>query len=632
MKNWWSIILLSFMFFGCESTPPTIGTLVVNSDLPYTATGTLKIGLTLNPTSEGRDVLTKNMIVNGSFDLAPTLTNGKYDHTAKTVTTPNGYTTFYPLPDYVYPWVLCGGKGFIRVDTKSNKTNNHYYTITIAQKDSISFATLENKTYFKVKKGQSFRFKAHLQSDNCSLRACLVSLSPNRVISNLTNITPHGDWNDYQTTLTALEDQDSVCLRIQTIPSMISMGNSSHIEPSIDIDDVWLEPEKRISLDKLLKPLSPYFLRFPDGATANGFYPGTYPLHFQGSHPDSVPIWTIHGAEYTGSFSARDFINLSRAICAQPILVENIGFTDPSAAQRIEDIALVTKRAEYFKHIFQVAQYDSLLLQLGYNMPAVEYQKRFTAIEKSFIEDTLRTNFISGTWLTNDKQPYSDYICDFALPVLLSPDFSSLLPPDALQLFSQSQPFMLGEVHFASSLTLDHYIPPLTLRTAFLIQAENYAHLIRGIALYPLISPNMEDMPILLLEGGDYRPTPLYDYLYHYGEYSGEILRRIEKDSNDDNGLYTSLTSNSDNSIFFLKLTNTTRHPLPYTIQMKGKDFRPTKYKALRFRPESPTTVGDPRLMNQFLTVEEKGKVKKKRLFLSIQPFESVLLKMYSGE
>lgn len=633
MKKWCGIILLILILCSCESTPPPVGTIVINSDLPQSATGKLRIGLTLNPTSRGRDVLTTNLIVNGSFDLAPALTNCTYDYSNQTITTPNGYTTFYPLPQYAYCWHLDGGKGEIKQHLLSETNHSHYYSVMLNSKDSITYATLQNNTPISIKKDQEFTFTASLRAPNSTIRAFLVSSDPMRVVSDLITIRPHADWDQFSATLTALDNLDSAYLRVQILPLQSLLTTDTLELPQTsstvaDLDNVNLTTTDRYSLARLLEPLQPYYLRFPDGRTANGFYLGTYPVHFQEPLLDSAPIWTIHGAEYTGSFSVRDFLSLAREIDSQPILVENVGITDVSAAQRIEDIALIEKRSEYLKHVFRSAQYDSLLIQLGYRMPTDEYQRRFSAIESSFIADTLSTNFISATWLTNSEQPYSDYICDFALPSLRNPNFSEYLPEEALRFFSQPQPFMLGEVHFASSDELDHYIPPFTLRAAFLIEAEKHAHLIRGLSLYPLISQDIGDMPILLMKGGTYHPTPLYEYLLHFSEYSGTQIRTVQKESHGDDGLYASLSSTKDNTVFFLKLANTTRHMLPYTIQMEGKGFKAAEYSALRFRPISTTTVGDPHLLNDFTVVEEKRQVSKKQFTIAVQPFEAILLEI----
>lgn len=634
MKKWCGIILLILILCSCESTPPPVGTIVINSDLPQSATGKLRIGLTLNPTSRGRDVLTANLIVNGSFDLAPTLTNCVYDYSNQTITTPNGYTTFYPLPQYAYCWHLDGGKGEVKQLLSSEINRSCYYSVVLNLKDSITYATLQNNTPISIKRDQEFTFTASLRAPNSTIRAFLVSSDPMRVVSDLITIRPHADWDQFNATLTALDNLDSAYLRVQILPLQSLLTTDTLELPRTstvaDLDNVSLTTTERYSLARLLEPLRPYYLRFPDGRTANGFYPGTYPIHFTESPLDPAPIWTIRGAEYTGSFSVRDLLSLAREIDSQPILVENAGITDVSAAQRIEDIALIEKRSEYLKQVSRSARYDSLLIQLGYRMPTDEYQRRFSAIESSFIADTLSTNFISATWLTNSNQPYSDYICDFALPDLKSPNFSEYLPDEALRFYSQPQPFMLGEVHFASSDDLDHYIPPFTLRAAFLIEAEKYAHLIRGLSLYPLISQDIRDMPILLMKGGVYHPTPLYTYLLHFPEYSGTQIRTVQKKSYGDDGLYASLSSTKDNTVFFLKLANTTRHLLPYTIQMEGKGFKATEYSALRFRPITSTTVADPRQLDDFTVVEEKKKVPhpQKQLTITLQPFEAVLLEI----
>lgn len=635
MKKWWVYILL-MLICGCESAPPPVGSLVINSDLPPIAAGSLKIGLTLNPTSGDQDVLTDNLLVNGSFDLAPVLSNGSYDYICRTVTTPNGYTTFYPLPSYAYRWSIKGGKSEVKKGLPSERNQTHYLSITQVDRDSIPFSTLQNTTPLSLKKGRSLTLELLLRAQNSSVRACLVSSPPTRIVSEIITLSPHAEWHRHTSQLVPIDDVDSAYLQIQVIPRQSLLLEDSIIQhpgPSVtDIDDVMLSNPDGSSLVELLEALHPYYLRFPDGRTANGFYPGTYPLHFQSYRSDSVSIWTIHGAEYTGSFSVQSFLDLSVAISTQPILVENAGITDPTAAQRTEDIALVPKRAKYLEHISKRAEYDSLLIQIGYQMPQEEYQRRFSIIKDTFISDTVRTNFISASWLTNTESPYSEYVCDFALPALSTPDFAAYIPDEALQQFGQPQPFMLGEVHFTPSEQLDRYISPFTLRAAFLIEAEKYAHLIRGLSLYPLISTTPKDMPILLRQGGQYQTTALYHFIHFFSIYSGTHIRMIEPYVSSQNGLYSSLSSDKDNTVFYLKLANTTRHTLPYSIVLEGKDFRPTECHMLRFRPEQSTTVNNPQLLEKFIMYEEMKKIKSKKFAISLQPFEVIMMKVSPNE
>lgn len=582
---------------GCLESTTAVGVLEINRDLPIVSNGVLRLGVTLNPgTTTGRDLLGGNLLVNGSFDLAPRLAVSLHTVADTMVTTPNGYRQFYPVSEIGYGWKFSdpGKTGIIRETQKDGEGGSSFLRSSGLRGDTVR--VIHSLRPFSPSAGDRYFFRANLRGRNSRITVEFVQDSlGGKSLSNKVTFVSGEMWREVRDGLSLRAASEKAFLQI-TFEASDSSFSSTELDGTsaphaqgnsfADLDDVRLSQSEVGGLDNLISALRPYYVRYPDGLTSGGFYPGTYPLHDTPQN-ERKSIWTNTGYEFTGDFSLEDFLKLSGTVGAQPILVENAGITNAGAGRRYEDIALLTERVKYFEAVLKRARTDSLLLQIGYDMPSVDYPKRFMDMAGQFEKDTVSPFLLSGGLLVPpDSTEYSDYVADYALPPLSSPSFIDIIPQKLRSSFSQPQPIMLGEVHFAGSEQPHRFLPAFLLRAAFLIEAEKHTDALKGLSLYPFLSEKKSETPLILVRGNKYIPTPLYFFCRSFAENSGTEVRSMDYTTLLKSGLYTSLTSDKAEENFYLKAANTTRHPLTYDLRVLATNRTPFKaIEIIRFKP-----------------------------------------------
>lgn len=620
---------------SCESKQPYVGVIVVDTDLPTIHKGELPLGVTLDPGSGGRDLLSTNLLINGGFDLATRPINVGYDVAERTVVTPNGSRLFYPLPDQHHGWEILGGAISV-----VGSDGNYHLSISASTNDSIvAFSqTIEEGI---IEQNQSFDFSFHGSAvGSATLYATLVNDSL-RPISNRIALNPVPEWMRYKGTLTLAETSKRPRLLIEIEvnegePYMVQRDSmtywSTSRRASLLLDDFRLEPsgnslEGGISskLFALLKDLSPTFLRYPSGATANGLFPGTYPLHL-----DSLkrqPLWTLRGNELTEAFGYAELLQLARELGSTPVLVANFGFTDPSTIQRIEDIKELPHRISYIDKLIEEAGASKVSIEPGYNLTSLEYDRRFSKLLEVLEPKYPELQIISAGNRSN-YQKYSDYPYDLILPEVSHDNLEqvdSIIVSNDLLLF----PHLVSEVTFDKHYDTGYFLPPLALRAAFLILSERRTPYLRILGITPLLSTDIEqDFPIIEVVGGDYRPTLLYDYLIDFKNFRGPLLHRDDWSNPLSSDVILSITSDERSGAYYLKAVNMTRHPLNYQIKLKGQKSGFSGVEIISYTSTQPYTSSNLEGFTHYerKVSEESLKFKSSMSYL-FAPYEVVLFK-----
>lgn len=587
-------LLLVMGLVACSSYTPPVGTIVIDTDLPYLHDGELPIGVTLDMGSEGKDLLSTNLIVNGSFDLAPRLRDGFYNTQKHTVTTPNKFTTYYPLPQYLHGWdVLRGNVSLVSGQTSPELPPSHQLLLSITGREPE--VKIQHTGFpLSIRPGDRLQFTCKGRT-NGGVKVMLQLVDDSlKVVSDQVELAGLGaEWSEASAIITAKDSLPDASLLITASLSsgeegryfLDDEGNWHSVPSYIWLDDCaffveTLQTKDGISteLHQLLSAFSPEFIRFPGGKTANGFYPGTYPLHLDSL--EQTPFWTLPGAEYTGSFTYHHLISLAKSLEAVPVLLTNFGMTDPSAEQRIEGLQLIEKRAKYIAELYTSGSSD-LIIQPGYNLTSDEYQKRFQLLLHFLAKDSVTPNLITGGALT-PNQSYSDFTTDLALPPLEEPSLHHYLPaPDSA--FYLTEPLVLGEVHFAPLDSSSYTRSQLIQRATILLQAERFSGALQGITLSPLLaSPKSGVLPLIYYHAARFEPTLLYNFLQYYQTWRGSQVRHVSI-TPATKSLHISLTSDPEGDNFYLKVVNSTRHPLPYLISFQGLYSNFSRFKRVHY-------------------------------------------------
>lgn len=625
------VCLSSILLSGCYSRTPTIGDLEVNGDLPPVDQVLLPIGVTLNNTgSTGRDLLSDNLVFNGSFDLAKLPIQCSYDAKSRTVTTPNGFSTFYPIAPLLHGWDK-GHSAIEYVASGDQKTGHVIFHPT----DSVPCVLRQSNCRFSVASGDDYAVSLDLMGGASRVEVMLMSDSTT-VVSSIFSAIPGSVWQTVRGEISVNTPADSAYLVVRAVASprdTLSLQKYIPLSSSVVVDNIRLSRGSGVisKLYTLLRELDPGFVRFPSGRTANGFYPGTYPIWWRDSIErqtlQSWPIWTLEHGEMTGDFRFSDFMELSAKLKTIPILIANSGFTDPDAKQRIEDIRLLPNRIEQIFQAVKNYEHDSLIIQLGYATSSAEYEKRFSMFESAAEEQKVKASITaSGSLLWNGRK-FNDHVVDFAIPSVTQPDLLASIPEIYHQAEQTPEPIMLGEVHFDTDSTRYSFLPLFVLKAATLIDAEKNSDIIRGITLAPLLSEDLGDCPVIHVDGAEYTPTTLFRFIQTFVKLRGPVLRQIPDEPLRNSGLIASLTSDRDDKNFYLKAANTTRHPLTYKLKVRGNNIHFSHFNVTRFHPSISTTTGDVGEYTKYsIDLEDVKPALHEDKNITIHPYEVIII------
>lgn len=538
------LLVVLFLLVGCRQHRPYVGEIVVDTDMPNKHNGLLLLGYTLDDGSTARDLLSGELLVDGSFD------------------------------DGIDAWQPVGGRIDVDQSRSEVETNNKSLLKAIVSSEDSIAGIRQTLSPFPIKKGEQLLFstKGYSQGE-ATLEVTIVDDSLFLPLSEPLLFELHEEREEHSGTMTAHKDNERAILQIlmTVTPYEYTQYSDSVIYrksrvATIFLDDLHLQaPDSHVTMDlpsdlvTLLSELQPGFLRYPSGEGAGK----ELPFHLDSLlHVQKKPI---------PKFDYKDFIHLSESISATPILLTNFGYNT---------------KPQYISQLIRDISNPNVIIQLGYDQDGLEFFYRFHALEQRLLEDSLTFHIInSGSLLPYMK--FSDYPYDRVLSPIR---FSSLLDLDSL--ISEhnflAEPQMLGEVYFQDSISSRYSVPPLVLRAAFLTIAERNTNYLEGVGVAPLLSTDItKDYPLIQVQGPHYRPTPFYHYIKLFSELRGVDLKSLSAHQPFENGLVLSLTADESGNNYYLKATNTTRHPLPYLIKAKGQKSFFTSVTIHSFSPIS---------------------------------------------
>lgn len=579
------LLLLSITLGACYHRQPTVGEIIVDTDAPNKHNELLKIGFTLNDGGASRNLLTSDLLSPSTFE--------------------KGWIE----------WKNLGGS--ISFERSSEEKKNFQYLLKaiVSNKDSINGIQLKDSLAFPVIKDDEYIFKGKAYSKGAStIEIALVSDSIGTLVSNKVMFHPTGDWSDVTAKLKVSENSNIASLRLifRTHEGAQILKPDSTYKAQRQSSTIYLKsPSLKLhhndedtkstlphQLTQLLSGLKPSFLRYPSGSQTNNSFP---------MFLDS--LIKIENKKPT-SLTYKQFIKLSKEISAVPILLTDAGYnTKPT----------------YYSQLVREIKDPKVILQLGYNSEGIEYFYRAHAIVQQLQSDSLPFHIINSGSILPFRQ-FSDYPYDRALPPVRFEDLSKL---DSLIKAHDflAEPQLLGEVYFQDSTSTQYYIPPLVLRAAFLILAERNSQYLEGIGVAPLLSEHPSvDYPLISVSGGHYVPSDYYQYIQLFSQLRGEHLKSMPDHTPFEDGLIISLTSDSQEKDFYLKAVNTTRHPLPFLIKIKGRKTKISSADIHSFTL-SDTTAADPMKEGKYQLISKKIEIGiRQRFEYNFAPFEIVII------
>lgn len=587
-----SFLCIAVLCVACQSYEPYVGAIVIDTDQPILYDGLLPIGVTLDSEEGPRDLLGTNLLINPEFEPIVGADVTRSTIIVSDTSQLRGAKLPYLYSDIVYGWKALGGN----VSVVSDFTG---YGLHLSATSNDSIAGILQQLYgFNGITGDSYSFSLEASSSG-SPQLCVSFVDDSlRVCSNKAVLQIQNDRASHHAHLTIMKDCPSVHLMIE-----MKVNEGEPIQVVSDSTTYWTKSRRatlqmshlqlsrahqksKYGLDSnllaLLDSLSLGFVRFPSGATANKLPFASYPLNNFAEVDSTQSLLRLQGEQ--GNFNIGDLLSLADYLGCSPIYLFGFGFSVTGDVQRVEDIKLFPKRIQQVDYLLSLSN-SRLGVQLGYNSSSAEYDRRFAMLLEEIQPKYSSLQLIRGGTAL-DFHKYSDFTEDIILPRV---NYDNLASIDSM--LTRRDPFlfpqMISEVAFDVNSKEGYYLPPLALRAAFLIMAEKRTPYIKSLGIVPLLATTeSSDLPLIRVISGQYIPTALYECLHDFMKFRGSQLPKDETSKPLSADILVSLSCDEEQSTYYLKAVNVTRHPLNYQIKAKGKNSSFSYVETLSYTPK----------------------------------------------
>jgi alpha-L-arabinofuranosidase len=542
------------MLAGCRPEMPATSTITVMADgLPMPVNKAL-YGLTIeevNHAVEGG--IYAELIQNRSFEDGTLPPHCFYNAGHTALVTPNGWTLPFIPPDSIPGWKALSPGSFAWLGTTRliNETNKRALMVSVTVHASWGRGGVAAEGYkgISIRKGEQYTLSFFTRTPRSvepgTLRVALETPALTKTLSDVFQVTPAFEWEQYRHTFTAIEDADDALLTFTTDSSSFFW-----------LDVVSLFPEKtwhnrpnglRPDLMEAIAALNPAFIRFPGGCYVEGYTAGTFPVWHEsiGDIAGRKHFWNIWAYGTSNGMGFHEYLQMCEDLNAEPVYVVNSGITNQARRPRYEDI---TKMDLWIQNALDALAYanepaDSTFgamrakhghpepfhlkyIEIGSENAGYEYNRRFPLFKKA-IRDTYPgvTVISSAPVPRQSKQEWVDAHLH------------------ANETFFLSNHNRYGDNHlyqsgiFIGELSTTNEKQQGTLRAAvaeacFLIEAERHPNSVKRLAYAPVLShakyTSQQPQSLISFNNKDIVTTPSY-YLFHmFAQNRGDELVKTE--------------------------------------------------------------------------------------------------------
>ncbi|MDR1408433.1 MAG: glycoside hydrolase [Tannerella sp.] len=333
--------LLGLLLQACKPVPPVTSTIVVDLEKPTVAVNRELYGLTLeeiNHAIEGG--ICAELIRNGSFETGVIPDGCEYDPFTGSLVTPSGWRVPF-APNTLPGWRILSEQTSLYIDTWSrplNEANQRSLWVYVPYQ-ARGGVIAEGFGSIPVRKGEKYDLSLFIrgQRHHANVRVELRDSMAGRPLSNTHVIDFTLEWQQLQYTFTATEND-----------SYGTLVFSSDSTVLFNLDMVSLVPAAtkrarfnglRTDLMEALEALNPQFVRFPGGASVEGYAPAAVPAWEESLAPVELrrPLRSMYGYSTSRRMGFHEYLQLCEDLQAAPVYVANAGLLNQRYHTRYQE-------------------------------------------------------------------------------------------------------------------------------------------------------------------------------------------------------------------------------------------------------------------------------------------------------
>jgi alpha-L-arabinofuranosidase len=322
--------LLIYLFLtACKPVPPVTSSIVIDLEMPSTSVNTELYGLTLeeiNHAIEGG--IYAELIRNRSFEAGVVPAGCSYDAFSNSLVTPSGWHVPFVSPNTVPGWRILSEQTGLFIDTWSrplNEANQRSLWVYVPYQGKGGVVA-EGFGGIPVRRGEQYDLSLFVRGQrNAAVKIELRNALAGHPLSEPAIIPYTREWTLVRHTFTATDSDPAGTLVFSADSSALFNLDLVSLSPAGVHDG--LPARLRPDLMEALAALSPQFVRFPGGASVEGYASQSLPAWDETLALPELrrSLWTMYGYETNQGLGFHDFLVMCEYLQAKPVYVVNAG-------------------------------------------------------------------------------------------------------------------------------------------------------------------------------------------------------------------------------------------------------------------------------------------------------------------
>jgi alpha-L-arabinofuranosidase len=538
------------LLLACKPEPPMTSDIVIDLEKLALPVNKNLYGVTIeevNHAIEGG--IYGELIQNRSFEDGILPAGCQFDLSRHYILTPSGWKVPFARPNTVPGWRSLSDQTALTIDTERtiNKENRQSLFVRVSSygKSGYGGAIAEGFSGIPIQKGEQYELFMYIRGRRLSSVAIgLRDSMAYRPLSDIYRIqTMWGDWTKVRHTFTATENARNAVLVFSTDSGA-----------AFNMDMVSLFPKKtwkgrpnglRPDLMEAIAALNPKFVRFPGGASAEGYASSTMPRWEESIGPIELrkPVWNIWGYGTSNGMGFHEYLQMCEDLEAQPVYVANAGMLNQRYRTQFDELENFDLWSQRLENALGYANYgrDSIYGQMrianGHAAPfeikhleiGNEYQGNRYVRRYQTIRQAIKKLFPSISTISNDTAAINNLWEDW-MDTHFTASVDFLMGNhdcfDVENFTIQTPMSFVGEFG-ASYSPVAGTLKAAVGEAAFLIGAERNPMNMKGIAYSPILGNAaypFQGVPAIQFDGSSIVKTPSYYVLEMFGNNRGDEL------------------------------------------------------------------------------------------------------------
>ncbi|MDR2121433.1 MAG: glycoside hydrolase [Tannerella sp.] len=546
-KYFISAFMCGLLLQACKPVLPVTSSIVIDMEKPQIDVNRELYGLTLeeiNHAVEGG--LCAELIRNGSFEAGIAPDGCSYEPSVNILNTPSGWRVPFVPPNATPGWRALNERTTLYLDTwssKPNEINRRSLWVYIPYQAWGGGVAAEGFGGISVREGEKYDLSLLIKGrEGARVKVELRDAMAGRPLSDPFYIRFTHEWTRVRHTFTAHDGDPR---------GLLVFGSDSSV--MFNIDMVSLLPSEtgsarrhglRADLMEALEALNPQFVRFPGGASVEGYAPASVPAWEEAlAPPEQRRVrWSMYGYETHQAMGLHEYLQLCEDLQASPVYVANAGLLNQRYRTRYQEqsvdywaeqlrtaLAYAREPADSaFGRLRSAGGHDAPFglnrIEIGSEHRGREYLRHYRRLRDEAMRGdpdlTLICNSLEG--ITNFSREWVDSHCNASVEYLIA----------AHDCFDLDRLTIRTPMRFVGEFGASYSPDAGTLRAAvgeaaFLTGMERNPRNVKGIAYSPLLGHAgfpLRGTPAILFDASRTAKSPSYHVLKMFADNRGDKL------------------------------------------------------------------------------------------------------------